>query len=743
MANNERLCKQCVTELRKDLCSVDINFEKEIEIFYQVQESSVDLKGIRTGCLTAAEDNDCQDMELENDACISSHCTAPGQETVLLNSIQTKKTEIDSTNKCIIEAYKKVANSRTQTQILSLIVNNFTKSELQNMIPGVTVSRVDAARKHAMVTGPGNILNPPKIYRMKLTRPKIAHFIDYILNPLYSSIVGFGQTVLKLSTNETLTIPKVVRNLIHARIINSYQTYCLETGFSSFSKASLYYVYRILKVCNASKQKALQGLDNTSAAGMGAIDNLTKVVTKLEAYGLRHEDVNKLKEMLQLVNQFLKFEYKLHLRKNDQCADHCSPFALSDSVDHNFATKCNHSHTQSCEKCKLVDSCVNIVEKAFSNLDIPKTLSDEISYELENGARNVLEWKRHLLRTVHQNGARNDVLSDLKDNQGLLIMDWVSVNQEVEPKIRTKIPGISSFNNFTSLDDGIIVKKVYNVGSGKKIGNGTLTDKNLEVERVYNLKVNYPFPGAHEVGTVSLNQHHVDENTTNESVANEVSGTVGNDHNAETDSFFSCPDPSCQKIFAKCFNLERHLAIGNHSYLTNSCTSMDEAALSTFTTDTELIINSDSEDRIGWAIKNKRKSTRFSLQVKDYLIQICEACDKTGKRPDCGSLSEEIKKASNENGEKLFKKEERLSSTQIKGFVAFYLSRKSKSSDHDTTPPPSKKQSVSQNECVLEEFRMEDDEKLSEIVTALETDDYNENMNNMVDNVFLAINIQS
>ncbi|CAC5425036.1 unnamed protein product [Mytilus coruscus] len=698
------------------------------------------------------------------------------------------------------------------------------------MIPGVTVSRVDAARKHAMVTGPGNILNPPKIYRMKLTRPKIAHFIDYILNPLYSSIVGFGQTVLKLSTNEKLTMPKVVRNLIHARIINSYQTYCLETRFSSFSKASL---YRILKVCNASKQKALQGLDNTSDAGMGAIDNLTKVVTKLEAYGLRHEDVNKLKEMLQLVNQFLKFEYKLHLRKNDQCADHCTPFALSDSVDHNFATKCNHSHTQSCEKCKLVDSCVNIVEKAFSNLDIPKTLSDEI----KDGSQDWFSIANILVHLLHEFKSEKPLLEELflksdnaacyhctnlisfiqqcnkdfpikikqynfseaqagKDlcdsktgscrlhifkyaNEGHDILNSndmktaleshggvkgtqtciVSVNQEVEPKIRTKIPGISSFNNFTFLDDGIIVKKAYNVGSGKKIGNGTLTDKNLEVERVYNLKVNYPFPGAHEVGTVSLNQHHVDENASNESVANEVSGTVGNDHNAETDSFFSCPDPSCQKIFAKCFNLERHLAIGNHSYLTNSCTSMDEAVnvyasncetlresnillVSTFTTDTELNINSDSEDRIGWAIKNKRKSTRFSLQVKDYLIQICEACDKTGKRQDCGSLSEEIKKASNENGEKLFKKEEWLSSTQIKGFIASYLSRKSKSSDHDTTPP-SKKQSVSQNECVLEEVRMEDDEKLSEIVTALETDDYNENMNNMVDNVFLAINIQS
>lgn len=139
--------------------------------------------------------------------------------------------------------------------------------------------------------------------------------------------------LLKLSTTLPLAEHKhrflsliVVRNFRHARIINSYQTYRLDTGFSSFSNALL---YRILKVCNAPKEKALQGLDNTSAAGMGAIDNLPKVVTKLEAYGLRHEDVNKLKEMHQLVNQFPKFEYKLHLRMDDQCADYCTSFAFT------------------------------------------------------------------------------------------------------------------------------------------------------------------------------------------------------------------------------------------------------------------------------------------------------------------------------------------------------------------------------------------------------------------------------
>lgn len=60
-----------------------------------------------------------------------------------------------------IEVSFKAVNSRTQTSL--------TKSKLQNIITGVTVSCVNAARKRAMVRSPDNIINASKIYRMKLT----------------------------------------------------------------------------------------------------------------------------------------------------------------------------------------------------------------------------------------------------------------------------------------------------------------------------------------------------------------------------------------------------------------------------------------------------------------------------------------------------------------------------------------------------------------------------------------------
>lgn len=40
-----------------------------------------------------------------------------------------------------------------------------------------------------MVIGQGNLINAPKIYRMKLTKPNIAHFTDFIFNSVQLSIV--------------------------------------------------------------------------------------------------------------------------------------------------------------------------------------------------------------------------------------------------------------------------------------------------------------------------------------------------------------------------------------------------------------------------------------------------------------------------------------------------------------------------------------------------------------------------
>ena len=59
--------------------------------------------------------------------------------------------------------------------------------------------------------------------------------------------------------------------------------------------------------------------------------------------------------------------------------------------------------------------------------------------------------------------------------------------------------------------------------------------------------------------------------------------------------------------------------------------------------------------------------------TNERLFGILEECERIGKRPDSVSLSEELKKVTDEHGERLFKREEWLSSSQIKGYIASYL----------------------------------------------------------------------
>lgn len=73
-------------------------------------------------------------------------------------------------------------------------------------------------------------------------------------------------------------IPAVVRTLIPSRIIEQYTSYCREQQFELASTRSL---FRMLDICSASMQSSLHGLDNITAEGTEAFDNLRAIVYTL------------------------------------------------------------------------------------------------------------------------------------------------------------------------------------------------------------------------------------------------------------------------------------------------------------------------------------------------------------------------------------------------------------------------------------------------------------------------------
>ena len=116
------------------------------------------------------------------------------------------------------------------------------------------------------------------LMRLRVNHAKLEHFISFITSPHIIQDVPFGEKIIKLSTGEAITTPNVIRTMIPERIVQQNQQYSSETSFTCLSRSTL---HRILNVCSASTRKSLQGLDNFSAQGSQAFDDLAKLVDKL------------------------------------------------------------------------------------------------------------------------------------------------------------------------------------------------------------------------------------------------------------------------------------------------------------------------------------------------------------------------------------------------------------------------------------------------------------------------------
>ena len=72
----------------------------------------------------------------------------------------------------------------------------------------------------------------------------------------------------------------------------------------------------------------------------------------------------------------------------------------------------------------MVSTFVDLVRKEVSSLQIPSTILEEINYEIDSAESNVLDWKKHQLRTIHQDLSKKSILYNLASNQAFLIKDW-------------------------------------------------------------------------------------------------------------------------------------------------------------------------------------------------------------------------------------------------------------------------------------------------------------------------------
>lgn len=145
-------------------------------------------------------------------------CLAPGSEADLwfstVESMPFGQSKPNDATERLVQAYKLADNRHTRLQILSLFINIFSKIQTQEIIPGISKTQIDEARRHADLKGPGKTPSPPEIRRMRLEATKTDHFLDFILLLSLLQDVLYGTKSLKFDSGEKLLMPAAIRTVI-------------------------------------------------------------------------------------------------------------------------------------------------------------------------------------------------------------------------------------------------------------------------------------------------------------------------------------------------------------------------------------------------------------------------------------------------------------------------------------------------------------------------------------------------
>ena len=177
----------------------------------------------------------------------------------------------------------------------------------------------------------------------------------------------------------------------------------------------------MIEVCSASMQKSLQGLDNTTADGAEAFDQIFSMLESLANQGI---NVTATRKLLKDGKWYLKGDFKTHIGRGEHCSDHSTVQALSDSSAWEFRGECNHQHCYECERCESLEGVLKEVAEMQDNADMTEEEKVRLRFEYTESVRNTQAWKAHLLRSGNQDEAKQHILKKLDENSCLVIMDW-------------------------------------------------------------------------------------------------------------------------------------------------------------------------------------------------------------------------------------------------------------------------------------------------------------------------------
>ena len=250
----------------------------------------------------------------------------------------------------------------------------------------------------------------------------------------------------------------------------------------------------------------------------------------------------------------------------------------------------------------------------------------------------------------------------------------VDVNTERQNIKSHKWDGITQFNNFQFSNSKIVAWKAFNIGVGKKFLSSFLK-KVAVAQDSTQLIVKEGFTECNKkTGILKGNESKKETQTSHTSK-----------ESAEVNEPFSCPEEGCIKSYRSDSNLQRHLDYGKHQFKLHRESQYDYvkrrwAAVCTGIKSENITTSSSCNNNestvavttlpTGWALKKRRKNTRFSPRVRSYLLETFLQGEETGRKVSPQDATNRMRSKKDEAGNMVFAREEWLTVQQVKSYFS-------------------------------------------------------------------------
>ena len=174
----------------------------------------------------------------------------------------------------------------------------------------------------------------------------------------------------------------------------------------------------------------MRGINPSHEECMSSFEELGSVVEDLVKLGLPDAIGKMYQKSISSAHGYMKNNFAYNIQLESKCASHCAKFALSDSLNKDFKSKCEHGddHTEVCSHCdeipKLLMSLLGAVKFVRQNFEVTDLQNNEMYYAIDQAQQSISRYRNHLFQSYVQNTFWDEMVNSEKLDTAYITQDW-------------------------------------------------------------------------------------------------------------------------------------------------------------------------------------------------------------------------------------------------------------------------------------------------------------------------------